>query len=111
MDVFSALSEPRRRRVIEILASRGRLSATEICDEFDVTPQAMSQHLRILREADLVSVERRAQRRLYGINPGSVAEMERWAEGVTRMWNSRLAALEKALKSEEQGGSGREDGR
>ena len=49
MDAFLALAEPNRRRVVEILAHRGTLTASEICEEFDVTPQAISQHLRVAR--------------------------------------------------------------
>ncbi len=98
MDAFYALAEPRRRKVVEILAHRGQLSATQISDEFDVTPQAISQHLRVLREANVIEMERRAQQRIYALNPRSTFEVERWAAGVTEMWNSRLDRLDKALK-------------
>jgi DNA-binding transcriptional ArsR family regulator len=98
MDAFNALAEPRRRRVVEILAHRGQLSATQICDEFDVTPQAISQHLRVLREANVIRMERRAQQRLYTFNPKSMFEIEEWAAEMTEMWNSRLDRLDKALE-------------
>lgn len=101
MDAFYALAEPRRRKVVEILAHRGQLSATQICDEFDVTPQAISQHLRVLREAEVIQMERRAQRRIYSFNPRSMYEVERWAAEMTELWNSRLDRLEKALKNDE----------
>lgn len=100
MDAFYALAEPRRRRVMELLASRGSLSATQICVEFDVTPQAISQHLKALREANLIQMEKRAQRRIYRINPKQVGEMKKWAEMVTKMWNSRLDNLAKALEDD-----------
>jgi DNA-binding transcriptional ArsR family regulator len=100
MDAFSVLAEPRRRRVVEILAHRGKLSASQICDEFDVTPQAISQHLRVLREANVIQMEKRAQRRLYAFNPRSVNEVQAWAAAMARMWNSRLDRLDKALKEE-----------
>jgi DNA-binding transcriptional ArsR family regulator len=100
MDAFSVLAEPRRRRVVEILARRGQLSASQICDEFDVTPQAISQHLRVLREANVIQMEKRAQRRLYAFNPKSVNPIRTWATDMAEMWNSRLARLDKALKEE-----------
>jgi len=100
MDAFYALAEPRRRRVVEILAHRGQLSATQICDEFDVTPQAISQHLRVLREANVIQMEKRAQQRLYGLNPHSMEEVERWAAGVADLWNNRLDRLDGALKDD-----------
>jgi DNA-binding transcriptional ArsR family regulator len=100
MDAFDALAEPRRRRVVEILARRGQLSATEICDEFDVTPQAISQHLRVLREAKVIQMEKRAQRRLYTFNPRSVIQIQAWAADMTEQWNKRLDRLDQALKEQ-----------
>jgi DNA-binding transcriptional ArsR family regulator len=102
MDAFCALAEPRRRKVVEILAHRGQLSATQICEEFDVTPQAISQHLRVLREANVIQMERRAQRRIYALNPKSTFDIEKWAAGITEMWNSRLDRPDKALKDHEE---------
>ncbi len=101
MDTFYALAEPRRRKVVEILAHKGQLSATQICDEFDVTPQAISQHLRVLREAKVIQMERRAQRRIYTFNPMSMFEIEKWAASMTEMWNSRFDRLDKALEEDE----------
>lgn len=106
VDVFHALAEPHRRKVVEILAHRGRLNATQICDEFDVTPQAISQHLRVLREADVIQMERRAQRRLYELNTQPLWEVERWAANITKMWNSRLNRLDEALKDAAASGIG-----
>jgi len=100
MDAFHALAEPRRRRVVEILADRGQLSATQICDEFDVTPQAMSQHLRVLREANVIHMERRAQQRLYTFNPRSTTQMQVWAADMAKLWNRRLDRLDRILKEE-----------
>jgi len=86
--------------VVEILAHRGKLSASQICDEFDVTPQAISQHLRVLREANVIRMEKSAQRRLYAFNPQSMNQIQGWAAEMARIWNSRLDRLEKALKEE-----------
>jgi DNA-binding transcriptional ArsR family regulator len=101
MDAFHALAEPRRRRVVEILAHRGELSASQICDEFDVTPQAVSQHLRVLREANVIHMEKRAQRRLYTFNPQSTNQIEVWAADMAKLWNRRLDRIDKMLKEEE----------
>jgi DNA-binding transcriptional ArsR family regulator len=100
VDAFSVLAEPRRRQVVEILARRGQLSASQICDEFDVTPQAISQHLRVLREAKVIQMERRAQRRLYAFNPRSVNPIQAWAADMTKMWSRRLDRLDRVLKEE-----------
>jgi DNA-binding transcriptional ArsR family regulator len=100
MDAFRALAEPRRRRVVEILARRGTLSASQISREFDVTPQAISQHLRVLREANVLRMERRAQRRLYTFNPQSTDQIQVWTGQMARLWRGRLDRLENALKEE-----------
>ena len=98
VDTFYAFAEPNRRKVVEILAHRGQLSATQISEEFDVTPQAISQHLKVLREAGVIRMERRAQQRLYTFNPQSAHQIEKWAAQMTRLWSSRFDAMEKALK-------------
>ncbi len=83
-----------------MLARRGKLSASEISDGFDVTPQAVSQHLRVLREASVIQMERHAQRRLYTFNPRSMDQVEQWVAGITRLWNRRLDRLDTALKED-----------
>jgi DNA-binding transcriptional ArsR family regulator len=100
VDAFHALGEPRRRRVVEILAHRGTLTASQICEEFDVTPQAISQHLRVLREANVIHMERRAQQRLYTFNPRSTTQMQAWAADMAKLWSRRLDRLDKILKEE-----------
>ncbi|HXW37230.1 MAG TPA: metalloregulator ArsR/SmtB family transcription factor [Nitrososphaerales archaeon] len=100
MDAFIALAEPRRRKVVEILAHRGQLTATQICDEFDITPQAISQHLRVLREANVIQMERRAQQRLYTFNPQSTKQIVEWTTEMAKLWRLRLDRLDTALKED-----------
>ena len=100
MDIFAALAEPTRRRIIEILAERGRLPATDIYEYFDSTPQAVSQHLKVLREAKLVTVEKQAQKRLYALNPDKVQEFEKWAIRTIRLWSGRFERLDALLQED-----------
>ncbi len=100
MDKFHALGEPTRRDIIEMLATNGQLCATEICDRFHVTPPAISQHLKVLREAKLVRMEKRAQQRIYRINPAAMLELEEWAKQMTQLWVQRFDALDTLLKTE-----------
>jgi len=102
MDKFHALADPTRRKILELLASSGELSATEISDQFQVTPQAISQHLKVLREARLVKVEKRAQQRIYQVNPEAMLELEDWARQLTQLWNQRFDALDEVLESEKR---------
>ncbi len=102
MDIFSALADPTRRKIMELLASNGQLTATEICEKFDMTPPAISQHLKILREANLVQMEKRAQQHIYRINPAAMQELEGWARQLTALWNERLDALGRVLEAEKK---------
>ncbi len=98
MDTFSALAEPTRRNILELLANSGQMSATEIYEKFTSSPPAISQHLRVLRDADLVHVERRAQQRLYSINPAAVDEIDEWVKKLKKVWNERYDRLDKVLE-------------
>jgi DNA-binding transcriptional ArsR family regulator len=100
MDKFSALADPNRRKIIELLAKQGQLSATQIYEHFQVSPQAISQHLKVLREANLVQVEKRAQQRIYRIDTDAMLDLEGWARNMRQLWDERFDALEKVLEAE-----------
>jgi DNA-binding transcriptional ArsR family regulator len=100
MNVFSALADPTRRHIVEMLAASGQLSASDISDRFTMSPPAISQHLKVLREARLVQMEKRAQQRIYQINPDSMTEIEQWAQQMRKFWNERFDALDALLKEE-----------
>ncbi|OGZ08723.1 MAG: hypothetical protein A2762_00040 [Candidatus Lloydbacteria bacterium RIFCSPHIGHO2_01_FULL_54_11] len=102
MDLFAALAHPARRKVIELLATRGRLPATDIFYEFKTSPSAVSQHLKILRDAELVYVERKGRERFYKLNMGNVRAPELWTKKMTWLWNKRLGALEEMAKIEKE---------
>jgi DNA-binding transcriptional ArsR family regulator len=102
MDMFVALADPTRRNILELLASRGELAATAIYEQFPVSPQAISQHLKVLREANLVEMEKRAQKHLYRINPQALSQFEAWVNNMQRMWSERFDALDTVLEMEKQ---------
>ncbi len=98
MDAFYALADPRRRKIVELLANEGQMPASAIYKRFDVTAQAVSQHLRVLLDARLVKMEKRAQQHLYRVNTEPVIEIEEWARKTTALWNLRLDRLDDVLK-------------
>ncbi len=100
MDMFSALAEPHRRSILEMLASEGQLSASAIARKFRVSPPAISQHLKVLREAGLLRMEKRAQQRLYQVNPEAMHELEHWARRMAEQYERRYDALERLAKEE-----------
>jgi DNA-binding transcriptional ArsR family regulator len=100
MDIFTALAEPTRRSIIEMLAEKGELSATDISDKFDTSPPAVSQHLKVLRQARLVRMEKRSRQRIYQINPGAMGELEQWVKHTTALLEQRFNRLDKVLQVE-----------
>jgi DNA-binding transcriptional ArsR family regulator len=100
MDTFTALAEPTRRNIMEMLAASGNLSATDIYKRFAASPPAISQHLKVLREANLVRVEKRAQKRIYYVNPEPMQELEKWIQIFTRQWQERHDRLEDLLQKQ-----------
>ena len=98
MDTFTAIAEPTRRNIMEMLASNGSLAATDIYRKFKASPPAISQHLKVLREAKLVRVEKRAQKRIYFVNEEPMKELERWIQIFTKNWQERHDRLEAMLQ-------------
>ena len=96
---FAALADPTRQRIVEILAA-GALSSGEIASRFKLSPPAISQHLKTLKEARLVSVRADRQKRIYTLDPEGVAEVADWVERIEAFWNPKLDALEAALKKD-----------
>lgn len=93
MDVFAALADPIRRDILELL-SRSPLTAGEVARQFPVSRPAISRHLRVLREANLVTVESTGRERTYRINTATLAEVDAWLARFRDSWESRLDALE-----------------
>lgn len=97
MDAFLALADPTRRRIVESLAD-GESPFGDLADQFEMSRPAVSQHLKVLREAGIVAVRKDAQRRIYRLNPEGLGELDRWLDQVKRFWGPRLDDLERALE-------------
>ncbi len=94
-----AISEPTRREILQLVWD-GERSAGDIASHFEVTRAAVSQHLRVLREADLVTERREGTRRLYRAKPERIEEVRDWLEGY---WSVGLQRLKGAAESDERG--------
>lgn len=101
MMTFAALADPTRFRIIELLAEHGKLPVSDIKKEFKISPPAVSQHLKVLKDANLVCVEVNAQQRIYRLNPAGINEIEHWTTKMRRMWEMRFDALEAMLLEEQ----------
>lgn len=76
-EALRALADPTRRRILSILRDQ-EMAAGAIAEQFDVTRPAVSHHLRVLREADLVSERRNGQNRFYSANPDGIEVLKEW---------------------------------
>ncbi len=99
MQGFIALADPTRQRIVEMLAA-GALSAGDIAGRFELSPPAISQHLKTLKTAKLVTVRADKQRRIYELNREGVEELCAWVDQIRAFWTPRLDALETALKKD-----------
>lgn len=97
-DALQALAEPRRREILELVRDR-ELAVGQIAAQFDVTRPAISQHLRVLKDAGLVTDRREGTRRYYRAVPEGLAELRAFIEG---FWDARLEALKREAEAEER---------
>jgi DNA-binding transcriptional ArsR family regulator len=95
---FRAIAEPRRRAILRLVWDR-EVPAGEIAARFDVSRPAISQHLRVLKEAGLVTERRQGTMRLYRARPEGLSEVRAFLEG---FWGERLDALKHAAEREER---------
>ena len=86
---FTALADPTRRAIVEMLARQGATPASAISTQFAMTPSAVSQHLKLLAEAGLLTRHAVGQQRLYEVNPAGLQELEDWL-GRTRWFLGQL---------------------
>lgn len=96
MTVFTALADPTRLAILDLLCRRER-SVGELVDQFDLTQPAVSQHLRVLKEAGLVASRAEAQRRVYSINPAPLRKLDAWLQRYRKFWAVELDSLERHL--------------
>jgi DNA-binding transcriptional ArsR family regulator len=99
-DVFAALADPHRRRVVEVLRA-GPRPAGEIARAIGLAPPAMSRHLRTLRRSGLVEESHPdfdARVRVYALRAGAMDELKAWLEETERMWAAQLLAFKAHLE-------------
>jgi DNA-binding transcriptional ArsR family regulator len=91
-DLFMAIAHPLRRAVLKEL-KRKETPATQLAARFGVTPSALSQHLKTLREAGLVIEERSGRQRIYALSPARLKEVSDWVDEFAEFWPKSLEAL------------------
>ena len=97
---FEVLADPTRRQIVAFLAD-GESPVRDIVEQFNSSAPAISQHLKVLRNAGLVSVRPVAQQRFYSVNRAALAECAAWLMRMGGFWSDQLGALEKELRGGE----------
>jgi DNA-binding transcriptional ArsR family regulator len=96
-DAFNAVAEPRRRQILDVLAS-GELAVTDLVNSLGVGQPQVSKHLRVLREVGLVTVRDEGRRRLYRVNGAELKPIHDWVKAYERTWAERFEHLDAVLE-------------
>lgn len=97
MSTYTALAEPHRRQILELLR-QGERPAGELGNGLNLSQPSVSKHLKVLRETGLVTARADGKRRLYALRPEPLAEVDQWLEPYRAFWSNRLDALERHLE-------------
>ncbi|HEV8569237.1 MAG TPA: metalloregulator ArsR/SmtB family transcription factor [Actinoplanes sp.] len=101
VDALTVLAEPTRRRIVEALRRR-ESSVSDLVTALDMSQPAISKHLRVLREAGLVSSRAVAQQRIYRLEAAPFRELDAWLAPYRRLWTRHLESLEHHLDQKEE---------
>ena len=101
-DVFQAIADPTRRQIIEMVAQRS-LNVNEIAENFEVSRQAVSLHVKILMECGLVVIKKQGRERYCEAKLDQLNDVADWVEYCKQFWSTQFNSLEKFLKKEHTG--------
>lgn len=96
-DVFQAIADPTRRAILALLATQA-LTPNAIAEHFDSSRQAVSKHIQILAECELVKQEQSGREIYYHFNPKKMKEIDKWLEQFRKTWETRFNQLDEILK-------------
>lgn len=96
--VFAALASPVRREVLRLLREQGPQSVSGLAAHFDMARPSFSEHLKVLREAGVVSEQRAGRQRVYRLEAVPLHEVQEWLDPFERFWRDRLTALGDVLE-------------
>jgi DNA-binding transcriptional ArsR family regulator len=95
-DVFQAIADPTRREIINLIA-RQSMNLNAIADQFDVSRPAISNHIKILHECGIISIEQVGRERFCKIQPQNLKEVADWIGQYQQLWEQRIDSFEKYL--------------
>jgi DNA-binding transcriptional ArsR family regulator len=97
-DIFQAIADPTRRAIIALIALQA-MTPNAIAEHFDSTRQAVSKHLRILTECELVKQEYKGREIYYQLEVNKMKEIDKWLEQFRSIWETRFNQLDKVLST------------
>jgi DNA-binding transcriptional ArsR family regulator len=97
-DIFQAVADPTRRAIIVLIASQA-MTPNAIAEHFDTTRQAISKHLRILTECELVRQEQKGREIYYSLEMNKLKEIDKWLEQFRKIWETRFNQLDQVLST------------
>jgi DNA-binding transcriptional ArsR family regulator len=98
IDTFAALSDPTRRRIVELLATGGPQRVADVASGFDISRQAVAKHLDILFRAGVVISERRGRERFNRLAEDAFDPIHAWLRHYDRFWDERLSELKRLVE-------------
>lgn len=97
-DIFQAIADPTRRAIIALIAMQA-MTPNAIAEHFDTSRQAISKHLRILTECDLLKQEQQGREIYYQLEIDKMKEIDKWLEQFRKIWEDRFSQLDDLLKN------------
>src|SRR6476620_10784159 len=97
-DVFWAIADPTRRAILLLIAAQS-MTPNAIAEEFHTSRQAVSKHIQILTECELVKQEQKGREIYYHINPDQMKDIDKFLEQLRKIWESRFNQLDKLLST------------
>jgi DNA-binding transcriptional ArsR family regulator len=99
--LFSALGDPTRRQVVEMLSDGREMTVNEVAQKFAMSRQAVAKHLAILRDADVIRSEKHGRERVHVLVPRRMTALSKWVEHYSEFWDGKLAGLKKLIEEEQ----------
>jgi DNA-binding transcriptional ArsR family regulator len=95
-DLFQAIADPTRRAILTLLAMQA-LTPNAMAEKFDMSRQAVSKHIRVLQECELIKPEQSGREIYYHFNPKKIEEVDKWLSQLKKMWETQFRQLDNVL--------------
>jgi len=95
-DIFQAIADPTRRAILVLIAAQA-LTPNALAEEFDMTRQAVSKHIKVLKECDLISQKQEGREIYYQLKIEKMKEVDNWIEQFRKIWETRFSQLDEVL--------------